>query len=281
MTSSIGGGQGNWPYGSNEDGDATPGTTPESPTSRRDVQADETGGRKLPPVWLLVVIGVVVVGAIVGIVLMLSGGDEEDPQVPPAQTVTLPVPSPTIDAIEREPGTPFFDALPSQVLQFALTETGESPDLAAAGAIEAYRFVYSDGGAATIELLAGQWRDGSGPQARLGAALEQVTAEFGEVPEAGAAPADDADGGDETATDDADGTDGTDDADGTAAATPTAGAPAPEQGPVLVDGQEVGRYVFVPREDGTGTLWWTNTTVLLQLDGPADQLRDVFKAFPL
>src|SRR5665811_2025162 len=42
--------------------------------------------------------------------------------------------------------------------------------------------------------------------------------------------------------------------------------PEPEQGTVEVDGQQVGRYLFVQRADGTGSIWWTNTTVLLQID---------------
>lgn len=271
MTSSTGGGQGSWPFEpSGEDGaapatpPASPPAAPGSPSSRRELQADEAA-RRLPPIWLLALIGVLVVGAIVMVVVMLSGRDE--PDVPPAQTVTLPVPTPTIDAIEREPGTAFFDALPSQVLQFALTELGDDQELLTGGAIESYRLVYSDGGAATLTLLAGQWRDETGPQARLDGVLEQVTAELGEVPEAGdvdaAAQADDADGTAGTPTDDA------------------GPAPAPVQGPVKVGEQVVGRYVFVPREDGTGTLWWTNSTVFLQLDGPSAALRDVFKAFPL
>jgi len=43
----------------------------------------------------------------------------------------------------------------------------------------------------------------------------------------------------------------------------------------------VGRYLFVQRADGTGSIWWTNTTVLLQIDGLAKDLRDVYAAFPL
>lgn len=214
-------------------------------------------GRRRPPVWLLVLIGLVVVGGVVAAVLLLGGDDE--PEVVPGATVTLPVPTPTIDAIEREPGTPFADALPSEVLQFALTEFGEDTELRGAGALESYRLVLSDGGATELTVLAGQWRDAAGPQARL----ESVLAGLGDVPEASDAPADDA-ASDETAT------------------APQAEAPpSPVQGPVLVDGQEVGRYVFEPRADGTGTIWWTNTTVFVQLDGPWAELMDVFTAFPL
>ena len=48
-----------------------------------------------------------------------------------------------------------------------------------------------------------------------------------------------------------------------------------------MDGQQVGRYLLMPRADGTASLYWTNQTVLLQLEGPLEQLRDLFTAFPL
>ena len=256
---------------------ATPstGAGAAEPPSRRDVAATPPGRRR-PPLWLLILIGVVVVGGIVAAVLLLTGQDE--PEVLPAETITLPVPTPTIDPIQREAGTPFFDALPSTVLQFALTETGESEDMLVGGALEGYRLVYSDGGAATLTVLAGQWADASGPQARLDGVLAEVVAEVGEVPEAGAAgTADGADAGEDAGEDAEEPTQ----EDG-ASATPTEEPlPSPEQGPVQVDGQDVGRYVFLPRADGTGTLWWTNATVFVQLDGPWSALRDVFTAFPL
>ncbi len=258
--------------GAGADGGTGAGTATGSvpPGSRRDAH-QAPPGRRRPPIWLLVLIGVIVVGAVVGAVLLLTGQDE--PEVLPAETITLPVPTPTIESIAREPGSPFFEALPSEVLQFALTEVGANEDLLVAGALEAYRLVYSDGGAATVTVLAGQWRDAAGSQARLETVLAQVVAEVGEVPEASdvtepepSEPADD---------DAADAEDG-------ASATPTEEPlPSPEQGSVEVDGQEVGRYVFLPREDGTGTLWWTNSTVFVQLDGPWAQLRDVFTAYAL
>ena len=238
------------------------------PGSRRDGKETKPARRR-PPLWLLVLIGVVVIGAVVAVVLLLT--QKEEPEVPPAATVTLPVPTPTIDAIAREPGTPFFDALPSEVLQFALTEAGESQDLLLAGALEGYRLVYSDGGADTITVLAGQWRDAAGPQARLDAVLAQV----GEVPEASDVP-------EPEATEPAETDEGEEGEEDATEATPTQEPlPSPEQGPVQVDGQDVGRYVFVPREDGTGTIWWTNATVFIQLDGPWAVLRDVFTAYPL
>lgn len=238
------------------------------PGSRRDGKETKPARRR-PPLWLLILVGVVVVGAIVAVVLLLT--QKEEPEAPPAATVTLPVPTPTIEAITREPGSPFFEALPSEVLQFALTEVGQSDDMLLGGALEGYRFVYSDGGSDTLTVLAGQWRDAAGPQARLDAVL----AEVGEVPEASDLPEPEAT---EPAATEEDG----DSEDASASPTPTEEPlPSAEQGPVEVDGQEVGRYVFVPREDGTGTLWWTNATVFIQLDGPWAELQDFFTAYPL
>ena len=119
--------------------------------------------------------------------------------------------------------------------------------------------------------------DAGGPPARLVAVLALVGSEGGEVPEAGdVAEPEPADETAEPADEDGDA------AEDGATATPTAEPlPSPEQGSVEVDGQEVGRYVFLPREDGTGTLWWTNSTVFVQLDGPWAHLRDVFTAYPL
>lgn len=245
---------------------AETGAAATPPGSRRDGK-DTKPARRRPPLWLLIVLGVVVVGAIVAVVLLLT--QQEEPEAPPAATVTLPVPTPTIEAITREPGSPFFEALPSEVLQFALTEVGQSDEMLLGGALEGYRFVYSDGGDATLTVLAGQWRDAAGPQARLDAVL----AELGEVPEASDLP-------EPEATEPAETEEESDDA--SASPTPTEEPlPSPEQGPVEVDGQEVGRYVFVPREDGTGTIWWTNSTVFIQLDGPWAELQDFFTAYPL
>lgn len=245
---------------------AQTGVAATPPGSRRD-GSDTKPGRRRPPLWLLILLGVVVVGAVVAVVLLLTQRDEAEPL--PAETVTLPVPTPTIDAIAREPGTPFYDALPSEVLQFALTETGESEDMLLGGALEGYRLVYSDGGSATLTVLAGQWRDAAGPQARLDAVLAQL----GEVPEASDLP-------EAEPTEPAETEEDSDDA--SASPTPTEEPmPSAEQGPVQVDGQDVGRYVFVPREDGTGTIWWTNATVFVQLDGPWAELQDFFTAYSL
>lgn len=278
---STGGGEGRWPFERVADGPGSPAApgqgAPTPPTSsgtpgdppgpgRRSARKDD--GKKRPPLWLLIVLGLVVVGAAVALVVLLTT-DRTQPEPAPASTITLPPPTPTIDPIERAEGTAFQQALPATVLQFALTEEGEHEPLLAAGALESYRLVYSDGGDATLTVLAAQWPDDAGPAAQL----EAVLAELGDVPEATDEPADET----PEATEPADGEDG-EEGEGTPTPEPP---PGPVQGPVLVDGTEVGRYVFVAREDGTGTVWWTNTTVFIQLDGPWQVLRDVFAAFPL
>lgn len=222
------------------------------------------------PVWLLVVIGVVLVGIIVAVVLLLTRpgpAEEVDPEV-----ITLPLPTPTIDPIEREAGTPFFESLPSTVLVWALAEYGEDEEMLIAGAVEGYRLTYSDGERA-LTVLAGQWPTSDAAEAAFERLLEQsgdlVDGEEGEGDTDGADDAGASEG-------DAEGEDGTEDdaQDGVATIEP-------EEGIVEVDGEQVGRYVLRPAPYGAGELWWTNQSVLIRLQGPAEEIRDVFAAFPL
>jgi hypothetical protein len=209
-----------------------PGATPATvPPARR-------SGR--PPLWLLILVGVLIVAAIVtAIALSQNGGAEPEPtqaaqEPPPDVVVTLPVPTPTIEPVPREPGTAFFQALPSTVLAYALTAAGPDPGLVATGALEGYTLTYSDGGSTQLVVLAGQWATPEGANAALDAVIARETPN------------------------------------GT-----------PEQGAVTVDGTDVGRYFMLTRPDGTGSVWWTNQSVLLQVDGPPEALSDVFTAFPL
>ena len=236
--------------------------TPPSPPVQGPETDDEPRRRRLP-LWLMIVIGVAVL-AIAAVVFLLTRPGE--PEVLEPEVITLPTPTPTIDPIERSEGTPFFESLPSEVLAFALTDYGEWDDALIAGGLEGYYLVYSDG-AQTVTLYAGQWRDAPSAEAAFDQAVAAATA----------APAE------EPAADDAAAEDATDDAtdDGAEDAATTAPAPEPEEGIVEVDGQQVGRYFLMPRADGTASLWWTNQTVLLQLDGPVEELRDLFTAFPL
>lgn len=236
---------------------------------------DDSGGadgrgpfwRRLP-VWAYVVAAAVLVGVVVLVLVLLNrpgSAEELEPEV-----VTLPVPTPTIDAIERDEGTPFFESLPSTVLVWALAEYAEDEDLLIAGAVEAYLMTYSDG-ERTLTVQAGQWPTADAADA----ALEQLLTQAGEAEDAAADDAAGEDAADEV-TDDAAGDEATDDS-----ATDEGATIEPEEGVVEVDGTQVGRYVLRPTADGAGELWWTNQSVLIRIQGPAEDIRDVFAGFPL
>lgn len=238
---------------------ATAGTsgTAGTVTGARPAPARTSGartGRRRPPVWVLVVAAVVLVGLVVGAVLWF-GDRGADGDVPEAGTVTLPVPTPTVEPIAYEPPTAFAAALPTTVLAHALSEAGEQVSLLVGGAVEGYRLVYTDG-ATPVTLLAGQWETPEEASATYAALVQAQTAA---VAAGGAGDAGDGEEGGEGA-----------------ASTDV------QEGPVTtVDGTETGRFTLVPRGDGTGTLTWWNGTAVLQLDGPAEELRDLFTAFPL
>lgn len=215
------------------------------------------GGR--PPLWALIAAGVLVVVLMVVAVVTLSNrqadpvAEPEQQEVPEAEVITLPPPTPAVDPIAKEPRTAFYDALPSTVLAHALAETADEPGLLVAGALESYRLVYTDGDAPVV-LLAGQWVT---PEGAVAAYQTAVQAQTAAVAAGGAGDAGDG-----------------------AEADPDASTEV-EEGPVQVDGAEVGRWTLVPRGDGSGTLTWTNGTAMLQLDGPVDELRDLHTAFPV
>lgn len=245
--------------------DSTPGARGSDPTARPGQTPPETGRRRRLPAWLLAVLGVLVVAAIVTGVLLLANRDDATPvEVPEAETVTLPVPTPTVDPIEREDGTAFEQALPSTVLAYALTAVEDDAVLVDAGALEGYRLQYTDG-SQELTVRAGQWATAEEAQEAFAAAAAGLEGDGGGSEEATATeePAESAE--DEGAEDEG------------------AGKEPVErsEGAVEVDGEEVGRYLIVPSADGTGTALWTNGTVLLQVDGPATALDDVFAAFPL
>lgn len=255
--------------GSSTGAGAMPGTTG-APAGR---PADGPGGRGR--LWAVLAAVLVVVVVVVAVLFVVNRPDDAPaPEPPPqAETVTLPVPTPTVEPVALPEGaSAFLTSLPEEVLAFARTEVAEEPALLADGALEAYRLVYDDGGR-QIVATAGQWRDAAAVEQRFDAVVAAEAQAAGvPVEEAGAAegPAEEP-------------------ADGTAAPTGSAppespeapAAPRLEQGFVEVDGQQVGRFLQLTRTDGTGSLWWTNGTVLLRLDGPGDALRDVYAAFPL
>jgi hypothetical protein len=217
----------------------------------------------------------VVVGVVVAVLLVVNrpSAPEAPEPAPEAETVTLPVPTPTIEPVALPEGaSAFLQAMPQEVLAFALTEVGEDAPLLAEGALEAYRLVYSDG-AQEIVATAAQWRDAEAVTARFDEIVAAESAAAGvPVEEAGAAADEETAAAGETGA-----TDGEEPADATE--NPT--EPRLEQGTVQVDGEQVGRFLQLTRTDGTGSLWWTNGTALLRLDGPGAALRDVYAAFPL
>ncbi|MBX9244590.1 hypothetical protein ICW40_07180 [Actinotalea ferrariae] len=275
----AGGGRQDWPFGpvtgdpagapgsqaAGRPGIGTGSTSERSQTGRAPHEGSGgTGARtpdeppaaqRRPPLWVLIGAAVLVVGGVVAGVLLLGdrGGNQT---VPEADVVTLPVPTPTVEPIAHEGGTAFAAALPATVLAHALSEAGEHLPLLSAGALEGYRHVYTDG-ATSVTLLAGQWETPEEASARYTAMVQEQTAAV--------AAAGGSDAGD-----------GAEEAEGDAASTDTT------EGPVTtVDGTETGRYTLVPRTDGTGTLTWWNGTAVLQLDGPTEELLDLFTAFPL
>lgn len=277
MTSSgtgAGGGRQDWPFGPvNGDADAAPRTTAPRTTAssgapaRPGTASSSAGGARptgteptaspkgrRPPVWVLVLLGLVVVGAVVAAVLLLNGRDGGQAAAPDPEVVTLPLPTPTVQPIPREGATAFASALPSTVLAYALAEAGEHPPFLTAGALEAYRYVYTDG-ATSVVLLAGQWET---PEEASAAYAATVQAQTGAVAATGAGDAGDGEEEDaDTSTD-------------------------TEEGAVTTtDGTETGRWTLVPRGDGTATLTWWNGTAMLQLDGPVDVVPDLFAAFTL
>lgn len=140
-------------------------------------------GRRQPPLWLWIAAGVLAVGLATVIALLL--GNRGGGPVPEAEVVTLPVPTPTVSAIARDPGTPFYDALPSEVLAFALSASADSPEMLDAGALEGYQLDYTDG-AQTVTVLAGQWP--TAEEASAAAAILVTAASDGAAAEPTTAP---------------------------------------------------------------------------------------------
>ena len=141
--------------GSATDPSTQPPTDPAT-GSGAEPPATATSTRRRNVIIAAMVAGVVVIGVVAA---ALAGAfDAPAPVVTPsASTVTLASPTPTIEPVARTPISTFADALPSSVLQFALTAVAPQPTLVTAGALEAYRLDYSDGGTTAVALDAGQF----------------------------------------------------------------------------------------------------------------------------
>lgn len=247
--------------------------------------------RRRVPGWVLVVAGLVVLVLVGGLIALITNNRAEPAAAPDDVVVTLPPPSPSLAPVERSATTAFAQGLPSTVLQFALVEESAEASLLVEGALEGHRLTYSDGAGADLVVLASQWRDADAAAAAFAAHRADLeAAAAAAVPEGEAAPpgaddadADEAEGSAGAAEDDADVADETA-TDAPADDAPDAATPAPalpQDGPVQVDGTEVGAYAIVPMPDGTGTALWHNGTALVEVTGPAEVLAEFFAAFPM
>lgn len=160
-------------------------------------------GRRQPPLWLWIAAGVLAVGlaTVIGLLLGNRGGGP----VPEAEVVTLPMPTPTVSAIARETGTPFYDALPSEVLAFALSASADSSEMLGAGALEGYQLDYTDG-TRQVVLQAGQWPTTDEADAAYAALLASVVPEGATPDTSGAVQVDGTDAGTYTMVTHPDGT---------------------------------------------------------------------------
>ena len=111
---------------------------------------------------LVVLLGAVVVVAlaVAFLALVWPGFARPAPEPAPTVTVTADAPTPTLEPVERTATTAFAQALPSTVLDLALTSDAATEAWTPAGALEAYELVYADGpgdDATTVTVVAGQW----------------------------------------------------------------------------------------------------------------------------
>ena len=198
------------------------------------------------------------IAAVAALLMSNRGGGP----APEAEVITLPPRTPTVAPVDREPGTDFFEALPSTSVAFALSATADAPDLVLAGALEAYTLEYTDGEQQVV-VVAGQW-----PSEDDATAAYQAMADAAAATAAAPAPPDgeDADGA---------GADGEQDGDESPAPQPL------EEGAVQVCGTEVGRYTIALHADGTATMVWRNGTVVLRADGPAAAVRELYTGYAL
>jgi hypothetical protein len=137
------------------------GSAPTPPTDAGSAPTPPTdavgpgAARSRRPLVLGVAAGVLVLGGATAAVL--GGALGGDPPAPEPDVVVLPSPTPTVAPVARQPVSPFVDALPATVLEFALTSLAEDRPLLLNGAHDAYRLDYSDGGTRTLTVLAAQW----------------------------------------------------------------------------------------------------------------------------
>jgi len=128
------------------------------PTTRREATVEPgADGNRRRNLIIAAAVGAVVILGVLAAALSGAFNGSEPAVTPSASTVTLVSPTPTIKPVARKPVSAFADALPSTVLEFAVTAITPQASLTDAGAIEGYRFDYSDGGSTVVKLDAGQW----------------------------------------------------------------------------------------------------------------------------
>ena len=214
-----------------------------TPGSEAEPAENATGSRRRTILIVAVVGALVVVGAIVAGAAGVFGAGEPA-AVPSPSTVTLSSPTPTVKPAARKHISAFADKLPGSVLSYAFAGIAPHPGFVSAGAIEAYKVDYSDGGKAKVTVYAGQWETAKEAGAVYGSLIKAPAA--AKVPAKGAA-------------------------------TPA----KPTTGKVWVAGRPVGHWKITKAPDGTGSAIWTNGTALFRVVGPANVVEDFFNAFPL
>ena len=228
------------------DDDATPSGPDSAAPSDAEAAAQAPSSRRRIVLIAALVGGVVILG---GVVAALAGAfnSPEPAAARSASAVTLPSPTPTIASVARQPISPFADALPGAVLDYALTGIAPYPPLVVVGALEAFKVDYSNGGTGTVTVYTGQWET----------AAEAATAYATLVPPSPPATT------------------------GAATPDPSATATPPTSGTVEVGGQPAGTWAITKAAGGTGRATWTNGTALFQAVGPAGVVAKFYSAFPL
>jgi hypothetical protein len=268
------------PPSSSSPSQGTPPTGPAQPTQRpaqpptRPPTADGTSEPAGPgaeiasadrdrPRWLLpvaIIGGLLLVAGVIAGVIAANSEDEPAAAPLPAETIVVPSPSPTVEPVAREVTTAFATALPATVLQYALVSSAIDANWVDAGALEAYLESYADGSGGAFTVHAGQWETPEDAAAFYAARVAELPV---------MQPAD------------ATGTEG--------AETPVPGktepVPArdalPQAGDVRVDGEKVGTYTVVDKGDGTGVAVWRNATTVFHAEGPAQDVLNFYRAFPM
>lgn len=106
------------------------------------------------------VLGLLVLVVVLGVAGLFWPGylHAEEPEPVPTVTVTAPAPTPAVKSMQRPAGeTAFQEALPSAVLQFALTTMAATDAAEESDATEGWKATYTDGEELRVVVTATQW----------------------------------------------------------------------------------------------------------------------------